>query len=132
MKRTQKKDFVLLRDILDRSRSMKLIRNRNNLDELRSVWQNLWKDSSGDGISSSNISSSIISDNSRVVRYQGGKLFVEVFSAPLLLELSSFRKQKIIQMLRQFEPLKGLVDIVFRNGSRVFRNGSRVFRNGNR
>lgn len=81
---------------------MKLIRERDAMAEL----QSLWREAVGDTFSA----------GSHVTKYRGGRLFVEVSSAPLLLELSSFMKKDIVAKLRKSRRLRSLADIVFRSG----------------
>ena len=95
-------DFASVRDILERSPAMKLIRERDAMAAL----QSLWRDAVG----------ATFSESSQVTKYRGGRLFVEVSSSPLLLELSSFRKKEIVAKLRTSERLRSLADIVFRSG----------------
>lgn len=98
----EKRDFTSLREILDRSFTSRLARQRGRLETLRDAW----KEAVGEDVARL----------SRISRFREGKLFVEVSSAPLLLELSSFRKQEILDRLQISAAFRGLVDIVFRSG----------------
>jgi hypothetical protein len=53
----------------------------------------------------------------RVVKCAGGVLTVEVASAPLLNELSSFRREEILELVRAREEFRGIHDIRFRAGA---------------
>lgn len=99
---SKKGDFASVRDILERSPAMKLIRERDAMAEL----QSLWRDAVG----------ATVSESSQITKYRGGRLFVEVASSPLRLELSSFRKKELVTKLRTSERFRALADIVFRSG----------------
>ena len=96
-------DFQSISDILDQSSAMKRIRERSRFG----TFQDLWKKTAGEKIARL----------TRATRYKDGKLSVEVFSPPLFLELSSFKKPELLKKLRSEEVFKGIVDIVFRAGS---------------
>lgn len=58
-----------------------------------------------------------LAECTRVVEISDGELVVEVFSAPLLNELSTYYRHEILESLRQTEELRGLRGLRFRAGS---------------
>ncbi len=97
-----KREFASVGDILERSPAMRAIREYERTASLREAWE----ESVGP----------LAARNSRVTRYAGGTLHVDVFSAPMLQELSSYRKKEIMARLRRTDKFKGLIDIAFRAG----------------
>ena len=55
--------------------------------------------------------------STRAVDIQAGTLVVEVDSAPLLNELSTYFREEILASLRQFDEFRNIGDIRFRAGS---------------
>lgn len=66
-----------------------------------------WKEAVGEEIAAS----------TRCIKLSGGTLFVEVSSAPLLNELSTFRKKEILERIKAREVFRGVREIRFRAGS---------------
>jgi len=66
-----------------------------------------------------------IASQTRVVKCSGGVLTVEVASAPLLLELSGYYREGILESLRADSRFAGIQKILFRAGS----GGEVPFRN---
>jgi predicted nucleic acid-binding Zn ribbon protein len=60
-----------------------------------------------------------IASSTRPVRLAGGVLTVEVASAPLLQELSTYRRREILEALRTRPEFRTIRDIRFRAGSRM-------------
>ncbi len=58
-----------------------------------------------------------IGSHTRVVHLHGGELLVEVDSAPLLNELSTYYRQEILESLREHEEFRGVHSLRFRAGS---------------
>ncbi len=58
-----------------------------------------------------------IASQTRVVKYAGGILTVEVASAPLLLELSGYYREGILESIRAEPRFAGIQDIRFRAGT---------------
>ena len=58
-----------------------------------------------------------LGQRTRPVDVQGGTLLVEVESAPLLNELSTYFREDILASLRQLEEFRNIGDIRFRAGS---------------
>ncbi len=100
----QSDDFVDIRALLDRSSAMKKIREHLRQGDLTGPWLE--------------VAGEAVSKASRPRRYRGGKLFVDVYAAPLLQELATFRKQKLLRALKEREEFSGIIDIVFRHGQR--------------
>ena len=100
--RDGRREFASVEEILERSPAMKLIREHDRLAAMRGTWERAVGDT--------------FAGNTRVRRYASGRLYVDVFSAPLLQELAGFRKNEIMGQLKQADKFKGIVDIVFRSG----------------
>ena len=98
----RRSDLTLMKEVLDRSATMKLIRQHVRQGGHREAWRELVGEA--------------VARQARALAYRGGKLFVEVSSAALLQELSTFRKAALMDRLRQTEGYEGIVDIVFRHG----------------
>lgn len=58
-----------------------------------------------------------IAARTRVVDVVGGELIVEVSSAPLLEELSTYYRKEILESLHGIEELRGIQTLRFRAGS---------------
>lgn len=58
-----------------------------------------------------------IADHTRVVDAANGELVVEVDSAPLLNELSTYYRQEILESLKEHEEFRGIQKLRFRSGS---------------
>ena len=58
-----------------------------------------------------------IAGQTRVVKWVGGVLTVEVASAPLLLELSGYYREGILESIRAQPEFRGIRDIRFRAGT---------------
>lgn len=58
-----------------------------------------------------------IAIHTRLAEFSRGELLVEVDSAPLLNELSTYFRKEILESLRRHEELKGIQRIRFRSGS---------------
>ena len=58
-----------------------------------------------------------IASHTRVIDVQGGQLTVEVDSAPLLNELSTYFRKDILESIRQVEELRGVHSLRFRAGA---------------
>lgn len=97
-------DFTDIQTLLDRSRSLQKIRDRLRQGDLNGPWRE--------------VAGEPVARASRARRFRGGKLQVDVFSAPLLQELATYRKQQLIEKLREREGFSNLIDIVFRHGQR--------------
>jgi len=59
----------------------------------------------------------MIAECTRVVDLRAGELLVEVSSAPLLTELSTYYRQEILESVRKFEEFRGIHRLRFRAGS---------------
>ncbi|MBI4586428.1 MAG: DUF721 domain-containing protein [Planctomycetes bacterium] len=94
--------FYTIKEVLDKSFAMKLIRERARHAGLHDIWKQV----AGEGVARV----------TRVSQYKDGKLHVAVLSAPLRQELATFRKEELLRGLRSHEPLAGIVDIVFKAG----------------
>ena len=81
----------------------------NSLDTTlgRAQLESCWKDTVGDEVA----------DRTRIVDLRGGTLVVEVDSAPLLGELSSYYREEIMSSLRQSEGFPNFQNIRFRAGN---------------
>ena len=66
-----------------------------------------WKDIVGEEIAAC----------TRVVEVGGGELVVEVSSAPLLNELSTYYRQEILESIRKIEEFRGIHKLRFHTGS---------------
>jgi predicted nucleic acid-binding Zn ribbon protein len=66
-----------------------------------------WRDVVGDEIA----------DHTRVVDARQGELVVEVDSAPLLNELSTYYSKEILESLKEHEEFRGIQKLRFRSGS---------------
>ena len=66
-----------------------------------------WKEIVGDEIAS----------RTRVIEVGGGELVIEVSSAPLLNELSTYYRQEILESIRKIEEFRGIHKLRFRAGS---------------
>lgn len=64
-----------------------------------------------------------IASQTRVVKCVGGVLTVEVASAPLLLELSSYYREGILESIRAEPRFAGIQDIRFRAGASCHTSG---------
>lgn len=58
-----------------------------------------------------------IAANTRVIEVGGGELVIEVNSAPLLNELSTYYRQEILESIRKIEEFGGIHKLRFRAGS---------------
>jgi predicted nucleic acid-binding Zn ribbon protein len=58
-----------------------------------------------------------IAEHTRVIGLSGGVLLVEVDSAPLLHELSTYYRRELLDSLRQLGDLPAIQEIRFRAGS---------------
>ena len=72
----------------------------------KSIFQR-WKEIVGDEIAAC----------TRVVEVSGGELVIEVSSAPLLNELSTYYRQEILESIRKFEEFTGIHKLRFHAGS---------------
>lgn len=100
--RSRPGDPILLKQILDRSATMRLIRQHMRQGAHRDAWRELVGDA--------------VARQARASVYRRGKLFVDVSSAALLQELCTYRKAALLEELRQKPGYEGIVDIVFRHG----------------
>jgi len=89
--------------ILSRWLSKNRVKERLNKESIYGYWKRVV----GEEIASS----------TRVVRYAGGILTVEVSSAPLLNELATYHKEDILESIREQEKFQGIRDIRFRAGT---------------
>ena len=95
-------EFTDIRALLERSTAMKRIREHFRGGDLQGAW--------------SEVAGPAVARSSRARRFRGGKLHVDVFSAPLLQELATYQKPTLLTALRGREGFEKLVDIVFRHG----------------
>lgn len=58
-----------------------------------------------------------LAQNTRVVEVRNGEMIVEVSSAPLLNELSTYFREEILDALREREEFRGVHKLRFRAGS---------------
>jgi len=58
-----------------------------------------------------------IASRTRVIEVGGGELVIEVSSAPLLNELSTYYRQEILESVRKIEEFRGIHKLRFRAGS---------------
>lgn len=98
----KRSDFENLREILERSPAMKRIREHFRQGQVLEAWND--------------VVGPTLARKTRARRYRGGKLFVDVFSAPLLQELATYRKRGLLGKLKKTKGFEGIIDIVFRHG----------------
>ena len=101
-KQDKNKSVESVADILRASPAMRQLREFARQKELLTQWEK--------------VVGSSLAEQARALRYRNGKLQVAVQSAPLLQELSTFRKSQLLKDLKQCEGFTGLVDIVFKHG----------------
>ena len=103
MKYSSKPGTDAVGDIVDRWLKQNRVRQRVDTQSLFGKWRTIVGER--------------ISRRTRVVDLRGGELIVEVSSATLLGELSTYYRQEILESLQAEEEFRGVKSIRFRSGS---------------